>query len=84
VPDANVLNDAPYTTSNNCQMGLFGFAGSIDEVRMWNIAKTQSEIQAAMNTTLQGNESNLAAYYNLIKVLQQVITVLFPKCLMEQ
>ena len=40
------------------------FDGLIDEVRLWNIVRTESEIQAAMNTSLQGNESGLAGYWN--------------------
>jgi len=38
--------------------------GSFDEVRIWNIAKTQSEVQSTMYSELVGNESGLVAYYN--------------------
>jgi hypothetical protein len=38
--------------------------GQIDEVRIWNVARTQAEIQANMYTALQGNESGLVAYYD--------------------
>ncbi len=38
--------------------------GMIDEVRLWNHARTQSEIQSAMNSILSGSESGLIAYYN--------------------
>ncbi|MBM3238248.1 T9SS type A sorting domain-containing protein [Candidatus Poribacteria bacterium] len=40
------------------------FPGLIDEVRIWSIARTQSEIQATMNTTLKGDESGLVGYWN--------------------
>ena len=40
------------------------FQGKIDEVRYWMGERTQAEIQAAMNNELEGNEPNLAAYYN--------------------
>ncbi len=40
------------------------FDGSIDEVRIWNDARTQSEIQANRLIGLNGQESNLLAYYN--------------------
>lgn len=40
------------------------FGGSVDEVRIWNIVRTQSEIQNAMSTELAGNEAGLVAYYN--------------------
>ncbi|HMV25909.1 MAG TPA: FlgD immunoglobulin-like domain containing protein [bacterium] len=41
------------------------FKGNLDEVRWWNFARTQSEIQASMNTHLNGNESGLVLYYKL-------------------
>jgi hypothetical protein len=40
------------------------FKGQIDEVRIWNISRTQAQIQTGMNKTLQGNESGLVAYYD--------------------
>ncbi|QTA81634.1 Uncharacterized protein dnl_39760 [Desulfonema limicola] len=39
------------------------FPGKIDEVRIWNTARTQAEIQAGMNKILTGTETGLAAYY---------------------
>ena len=39
------------------------FAGNIDEVRVWSVSRTQSEIQADLNTCLTGSETGLAAYY---------------------
>ncbi len=36
----------------------------LDEVRIWNVARTQSQIQATMNTELVGTETNLKVYYN--------------------
>jgi uncharacterized membrane protein len=39
------------------------FSGSIDEVRLWNIARTASQIQNNMNARLTGNETGLVAYY---------------------
>jgi len=40
------------------------FAGMIDEVRLWNVARTASEIAAKKDTILAGDESGLTAYYN--------------------
>ena len=40
------------------------FDGLIDEVRVWNIVRTEAEIRATMNTALQGNEPGLAGYWN--------------------
>ncbi len=39
------------------------FKGIIDEVRIWNIARTESEIQSTMNQSLNGNEPGLVGYW---------------------
>ncbi|MDZ7625551.1 MAG: LamG-like jellyroll fold domain-containing protein [Ignavibacteriaceae bacterium] len=39
------------------------FKGIIDEVRIWNIARTESEIQSTMNQSLTGNETGLIGYW---------------------
>jgi hypothetical protein len=39
------------------------FRGSIDDVRVWNVIRTQSQIQGSMNTELAGTETGLVAYY---------------------
>ena len=40
------------------------FNGFIDDIRFWGSARTQEVIQAAMNTTLSGNEPGLIGYWN--------------------
>lgn len=40
------------------------FTGYIDEVRIWNVARTQAQIQASMNT-VPGTSAFLVAYYNM-------------------
>ena len=40
------------------------FKGSIDEVRLWNVALNQSGIQNGMNDSLTGNEPELLGYWN--------------------
>lgn len=40
------------------------FEGRMDEVRIWNVARSQSDIQNAMNTSLSGSEWGLIRYYN--------------------
>lgn len=39
------------------------FKGIIDEVRIWNIARTESEIQSTMNQSLTGHETGLIGYW---------------------
>ena len=38
-------------------------ASSLDEVRIWNVARTQTQIRENMHLTLSGGESGLVAYY---------------------
>ena len=40
------------------------FGGTIDEVRLWNVERTASQIGVKKDTVLAGNESGLTAYYN--------------------
>ncbi len=39
------------------------FLGEIDEVRVWNLSRTQEEIRQLMFTPLAGNENGLVAYF---------------------
>src|SRR6185295_11370121 len=48
--------------SNNEVIGGF-FGGKADEVRVWNVARSESEIQAAMSQSLLGTESGLVGYW---------------------
>ncbi|SLM27878.1 exported hypothetical protein [Desulfamplus magnetovallimortis] len=41
------------------------FEGSIDEVRIWNIARTETQISDNMYSELTGSESGLVAYYKI-------------------
>jgi len=41
--------------------------GIIDEVRIWNVARTQEQIQSCMSQELTGNEEGLAGYWNFNK-----------------
>ena len=57
-------------TTNNVRIGrrIDGpgwFSGDIDEVRIWDVAKTQAEIAANMNNEVCGITSDLVAYYRL-------------------
>ena len=55
--DQNVLLGKWYTDSEYLD-------GYLDEVRVWNIARTQSEIESTMHTHLDGDEVGLVAYWN--------------------
>jgi hypothetical protein len=39
------------------------FQGSLDELKIWNVARTQDQIRENMHLTLAGSESGLVAYY---------------------
>jgi len=63
----NVDTNIPFTIGA-IHRGVFGMNseftdGKIDEVRVWDVARTQAEIIGAMNTELTGTETGLAAYY---------------------
>ena len=42
----------------------YTFNGKIDEVRIWNVERTQAQISEHKDMILEGNESGLTAYYN--------------------
>jgi hypothetical protein len=62
------LNYNPSNGGQTLRLGLESnlpdvFKGSMDEVRIWNIARTATEIQNARNCELLGGETGLQAYY---------------------
>ncbi|MBF0102777.1 MAG: hypothetical protein HQK77_17890, partial [Desulfobacterales bacterium] len=40
------------------------FDGTLDELRVWSVARSQSDIQTYKNVQLTGSEENLSIYYN--------------------
>src|SRR6185312_14661804 len=59
---------ADYTNGNMVRVGAFNdasnlFDGNMDEVRIWNYAKTQCQIQSTMNCELSGSQTGLMLYY---------------------
>ena len=56
VNDPLVIGDASWGTSGN-------FDGMIEDVRVWNRALSNAEIQEMMFKELEGTEANLQAYY---------------------
>ncbi|MDE0315696.1 MAG: tetratricopeptide repeat protein [Candidatus Poribacteria bacterium] len=49
------------------------FVGQIDEVRVWNVARTEQQIRADMNTQLNGDEPGLVGYWKFDAENQGVI-----------
>jgi hypothetical protein len=74
VLDINIGNAHLFNFSNSAKIiignqacSIFNsntyFTGNLDDVRIWNVARTVTEINNNMNCTLTGNESDLLAYY---------------------
>lgn len=57
------VSDEPITMGK--ASGAQGFKGNIDEVRIWNIARTDVGIINNYRKMLLGNENNLVGYYRL-------------------
>ena len=49
-----------------CEVNTDGqfWNGALDEIRIWNVARTKDEILASMNSPLTGNENGLVGYWN--------------------
>ncbi|HUA64235.1 MAG TPA: choice-of-anchor tandem repeat GloVer-containing protein [Alphaproteobacteria bacterium] len=58
-------NSYPLDIGENAQQSGRVWDGEIDEVRIWDVALSQSRIQADMHRSLVGNEPGLVAYYRL-------------------
>ncbi|MCD4819573.1 MAG: FG-GAP-like repeat-containing protein [Candidatus Cloacimonetes bacterium] len=58
------LNDDAVQIGDNSNLVDGEFEGYIDEVRIWSIARTQSEIVNNMYLQFNGDETGLVAYYN--------------------
>jgi len=60
-----LIADVPFTVkvgTNSLFRPRF-FAGQIDEVRLWNRARTQTDILTNMNVSLRGDEPGLVGYW---------------------
>ncbi|WP_026788254.1 MULTISPECIES: LamG domain-containing protein [Planktothrix] len=55
------------------------FKGYIDEVRIWNIARTEQQIQETLNKQLTGQEPNLVGYWRLSNISGNKVTDLTGK-----
>lgn len=61
--DVHYGNDSVYLGSNFRDNNLY-YSGYMDEVRIWNTARTQTQIQTYMNKKLTGQENGLAVYWD--------------------
>lgn len=43
---------------------IYLYKGDLDEIRVWNVARTATQIRQSLNNPLQGNESGLVGYYD--------------------
>ena len=54
------------------------FNGQIDEVRIWNVARTEAEIREGMNTKLKGDEPGLVGYWRFDEETEGYISDISP------
>ncbi len=66
-------NPVPAVPTGSAVIGA-GFSGQIDELRIWNTARSQIQIQDNMSRALTGSESGLAAYYHFDHASGTVLT----------
>lgn len=59
------------TLGNSNYTPLNYYNGDIDEVRIWNVARTLDQIYASKNCELQGTETGLVAYYKFNQGISQ-------------
>jgi hypothetical protein len=59
------IGDGSEATAFNGTRNNFYFEGDIDEVRIWNVARTATEINNNKSVCLVGNETGLELYYRM-------------------
>ncbi|MCK4696505.1 MAG: hypothetical protein KAT74_12115, partial [Candidatus Cloacimonetes bacterium] len=77
--NSTYLGTTPDFVSSNIDIGAKNggsqnfFNGLIDEVRIWNVARTQEEIKNNMNLKLNGNENGLVGYWRMDEGVGSII-----------
>lgn len=64
-PEGNPDHNSDQITIAKHASGNYFFNGTIDEVRIWDDVRTESEIKTNMYKELTGNEDNLVLYYKM-------------------
>lgn len=68
---ASKAESGPMTTSasamrfNSDTSWAFSYANTLDEVRIWNVARSQADIRSTINTTIDSPQPGLVAVYHL-------------------
>lgn len=58
-----IANGDPLCLGIDWNSASRSFKGRMDEVRVWNVARTATQISESMNRMMAGNETGLVAYY---------------------
>ncbi len=64
--------------SHEKEMNNVTLDGQIDEVQIWNVARTEAEIREGMNTKLKGDEPGLVGYWTFDKQTEGYISDISP------
>ncbi len=73
--------DLEFGTDRN---GIGRYNGQVDELRIWSRALCQAEIQGRMNSSLQGNENGLVAYYDFEEGVPGVDNTALPNTVFDK
>jgi Concanavalin A-like lectin/glucanases superfamily len=74
------LNATPNVLRTNCYIGRSAYPGDayanakFDEIRIWNVARSQAQIQGSMHRLMVGNESGLIAYWRMDEASGSALT----------
>ncbi|MFN8344324.1 MAG: choice-of-anchor D domain-containing protein [Spirosomataceae bacterium] len=66
-PTPSFTGNFPAVSTNlwlGSRVGNYPWNGTLDELRIWNVQRTQAQLQANMFNELAGNEPGLVSYYN--------------------
>jgi len=67
-------NNVTWIGADQANFAITQYAGQIDEVRFWNIARSGSDINTYKNTRLTGSESGLVSYYRFNEDFGQTVS----------